>query len=870
MAYNLIKGDDNNNNLLGDTDPLNLDDEIRGFGGDDILKGRRGNNYLLGGKGNDILDHSNSNGKNILHGNEGDDYLKVYSSKGDNTLYGGKGDDSFSISSSQGDNTLYGGKGDDYLSSYYATGKNIFFGGEGDDFVRSVGSINDILNGGSGDDTFNVYEGTSTINGGIGNDLLIGGISAFGDYDYYYDYYSKAVVMKPSDAKGTSGTLTSGTTITSYTSIERFEVYGSNYNDQLVGGIGDDYFDSGIGNDYIYGAAGNDLIYTSGNSLIYGGVGDDFIVASGEKDYDYIFGQEGDDIILVYGVNGIVDGGIGNDTLSNSYLGYSQPVIMSFTNSERMSGQIVSGNKTLDLNSIEHFEINGSLYDDILLGGNNDDEIYASDGNDLVDGGAGNDNIDASDGNDLVDGGAGNDTLRVNIFHSFDEEFEPIVMRFSNPQKTIGSIVSGNNSINFSSIERFELEDSYYDDILKGGNGDDIIEISSGNDTIDSGGGNDYIYAEIGNDTVDGGLGKDTLSNNSYGNNLPDYFASVVINFSDSNKTSGSIVSGNNSLNFSSIEHFAITGSRYNDILKGGNGDDIFRTSSGNDTVDGSSGDDTVISSYSYGKNSVAISFSNAQKTSGTIVSGDTTISFNSIERFELEDSYSDDILKGGNGDDIFKISSGNDAVDGGSGNDTLSGGDTGFDFGYYIEHLFDESVVMSFSNSEETSGKIVSGDNSVNFSSIERFNIGSSTENDILLGSSGDDIIDPYDGEDLVDGGGGNDRISLYGLYFSTISESFLPTSDEINKDTLLYSKGDGTDTVDFFKTGSISDVISFTDIPYIDLVQNDRNTEIYLGDGVTNNGDFATGDLLMTLVDVTATNLTIINFENTDFFFS
>lgn len=63
----------------------------------------------------------------------------------------------------------------------------------------------------------------------------------------------------------------------------------------------------------------------------------------------------------------------------------------------------------------------------------------------------------------------------------------------------------------------------------------------------------------------------------------------------DASTTNGKITKGSNSVTFSSIEQFHITGTDYNDALLGGNGNDTLSGSSGSDILTGGAGADTFI-----------------------------------------------------------------------------------------------------------------------------------------------------------------------------------------------------------------------------------------------------------------------------------
>ena len=159
---------------------------------------------------------------------------------------------------------------------------------------------------------------------------------------------------------------------------------------------------------------------------------------------------------------------------------------------------------------------------------------------------------------------------------------------------------------------------------------------------------------------------------------------------------------------FSSIERFNITSSYYSDTLLGGNGDDTLSGGGGHDYINGGNGNDylsaglgakdTVIGGA--GRDTLAVNFTpfpsievsagaaisttlDASTTNGTITAGTTSISFSSIEQFNIIGTEFDDRLLGGNG---------NDTLTGGSGSDTLTGGSGNDSFTYATSFVFNSS----------------------------------------------------------------------------------------------------------------------------------------------------------------------------------
>lgn len=107
----------------------------------------------------------------------------------------------------------------------------------------------------------------------------------------------------------------------------------------------------------------------------------------------------------------------------------------------------------------------GTAGDDVLVGTDRRDVIWAGPGNDTIEAGLGSDVICAGPGDDIVFGGRGNDSIR------------------GGPG----------------------------DDLLYGGHGDDQIYGEDGDDFIHGGLGIDVLKGGRGNDTIDGGYGWDVL-----------------------------------------------------------------------------------------------------------------------------------------------------------------------------------------------------------------------------------------------------------------------------------------------------------------------------------------------------------------------
>jgi Ca2+-binding RTX toxin-like protein len=141
------------------------DDEIYGGAGLDMLYGGIGTDSLYGGQDADLL--SGGDGADTLVATDDDlftpsDYLDGLGTKND-TLFGGAGNDA--LSASRAGHALYGGSGNDTLSLAINTslsgGRTLLDGGIGNDTLRSQGLTDAI--GGEGEDRFVANVGNTIV-----------------------------------------------------------------------------------------------------------------------------------------------------------------------------------------------------------------------------------------------------------------------------------------------------------------------------------------------------------------------------------------------------------------------------------------------------------------------------------------------------------------------------------------------------------------------------------------------------------------------------------------------------------------------------------------------------------------------------------
>lgn len=176
------------------------------------------------------------------------------------------------------------------------------------------------------------------------------------------------------------------------------------------------------------------------------------------------------------------------DEFSSSYLIYSEvKTVYDFTEGHSFIGYGTQ---------IEN--LNGSLFDDILIGNQANNAIYGSDGNDTIDGGDGNDYIDGGNDSDTMNGGNGNDIFIVN--QTGDSVIELA-------HSGIDSIYA---SVNFklgANVENLVLIGNTLEGI--GNELDNIIEGNNLDNTLNGSSGNDVLLGGSGNDILTGGSGSD-------------------------------------------------------------------------------------------------------------------------------------------------------------------------------------------------------------------------------------------------------------------------------------------------------------------------------------------------------------------------
>lgn len=380
-----------------------------------------------------------------------------------------------------------------------------------------------------------------------------------------------------------------------------------------------------------------------------GGVQYNHLIAQpNENERNYIFGGDGDDIIVGdnetwgdYGPDwGSPDQGRQYDNLAEyEEIGSSMWLISAApgddTSSDAIMGIHPNGSKKYQ--EIDEY-ISGNAGNDFLIGGGgndwlhgglDNDTIAGGIGNDLLDGGTGNDLLIAGDGVgdfDIIFGGKGDDT--VSFAHATRGSFadggdDTDTLKLVSAYNTFAfDLVTGSdglstglrfNAINF---ELLEYTGKNGIDAVWGGALEDTLRGNGGDDYFDGRQGADKIYGGNGHDTVIGGDGDDEL----FGGNDAD----------------------------------TISDGEGNDTVYGDGGDDIINTGEGNDTVHGGAGNDKIT------EEGADKPYHRQGRSPNDTLYGDD----------------GDDEIDGGEGVDFIFGGEDNDTIAGGAGNDKLSGGD--------------------------------------------------------------------------------------------------------------------------------------------------------------------------------------------------
>ena len=852
----VLRGDGNANSLSGEGG----DDRLWGAGGDDILAGGDGDDWLFGsagadrlegGAGHDVLTYERSGAGvtvNLADGTvmggdaEGDVFTGIEhivgsgygdmltGDDGSNELYGIGGDDE--IRGNAGDDSLSGGAGADRLDGgagadwavYLASeagvtvnlADNTATGGHAQgDVITGIEHISgsdyrDILTGDTGANELYGAGGDDVLRGGAGNDELEGGAGADRleggaglDWVVYLTSDTGVTVdllNNRGDGGHAAGDVLSG--------IEHIvgsahpdvltgddganELVGNAGDDTLRGNGGDDVLAGNAGADRLHGGAGADTLsyrlsgagvrvnLAEGTAAGAHAEGDTFTgienvtgsdyrdVLSGDAGANRLDGAEGDDAL--HGGGG-ADRLIGNGGDDELHGGEGDDDLRGNAGNDRLYGElgadVLWGDEGAD-------ELHGGADGDQLFGGVGADSLHGDEGDDELQGDEGNDRLYGQAGADRLDGGGGID------WASYVNSGAGVRVNLAT------GTLSGGDARGDVLIAIENLAGSGHDDVLRGDGGANELHGLAGADELYGEAGNDVLEGGAGADRLQGGPGVDTASYQGSD-------AGVFVDLKYGNTGGGHAADDS----LISIEN--VTGSDYDDDLRGDDGVNRLRGGAGRDTLHGGAGADWLDGGYgvddlvSYWLSGERVTVNLEDGTgAGGDAEGDVIVNVEGIQGSDYQDvlvgdkgnnflggldgddelrgnegddylrgGAGDDELYGGSGDDWLEGSAGADRLEGGAGDDGLHGGagadwlDGGYGVDDYVSYrLSGEAVTVNLEDGTGAGGD-AEGDVIVNVEGIQ-----GSDYQDVLVGDKGNNFLGGLDGDDELRGNEGDDYL--------------------------------------------------------------------------------------------------------------
>lgn len=357
---------------------------------------------------------------------------------------------------------------------------------------------------------------------------------------------------------------------------------------------------------------------------------------------------------------------------------------------------------------------------------------------------------------------------------------------------------------------------------------------------------NDTLSGNSGNNVLNGGAGIDTVS----------YLRAtsfVVVDLSITGLQNTVSAGLDILLNFENL-----TGSRFNDVLKG---------NSGTNVLNGGAGIDTVSYDNAAGSVSVSLAIIGAQAT-GAAAGTDTLISFENLIGSNFNDRLTgnavDNSLSGLNGDDFIFGTIGYDRIDGGAGRDTLNYQSLGESIRFLDNGLIDKGASGQdrFANIETILASLGLGD-TIDYSGI--ISAGSNTDLSAFTTFApsgityevrffenviGTDLTDGIVGDqanNILSGGGGDDKLNgLAGSDALSGDKGMDHLTGGLGNDFL-----DGGPDKDFLFDNSGSDIFNFSQAADSTVASPDEITGFSLG-LPSAGGDF----IGLTMIDADTTN--------------
>ncbi len=237
----------------------------------------------------------------------------------------------------------------------------------------------------------------------------------------------------------------------------------------------------------------------TGFEQLEGGRGNDTIL--GFTGAEVLFGGDGDDKIQGRGGSDVLDGGPGSNTISYENETSAITLDLSAGTAVWAAGSDLLSRFSTVLTGAGNDAVTGTPANESFALGAGADSVDAGDGNDSIDGQDGNDLLRGGRGTDSIAGGAGTDTT------TYDERgpSEPVTVNLGVPA---GNGAAGENDT-LTGVE--SVTGGASNDTLTGDAGANVLIGGPGLNTLAGLAGNDIVYGGDNRDVISGGPGFDQL-----------------------------------------------------------------------------------------------------------------------------------------------------------------------------------------------------------------------------------------------------------------------------------------------------------------------------------------------------------------------
>ena len=497
------------------------------------------------------------------------------------------------------------------------------------------------------------------------------------------------------------------------------------------------------------GGAGNDVLLGSrGDDRLLGGDGKDFV--DGNQGNDIALLGAGDDVFQWDPGDGsdTVEGEAGTDTLVFNGANINERMDIS-ANGERARLTRDIGNITMDLNGVEHIEVNARGGADTVtvndLTGTDVKQVAidlaGTPGSGQGDGAADSVTVNGTGGNDHITVASSGASVVVNGLAA------QVTIAGAEPDKDslVVNGAAGNDTINASALTagqiNLTINGDAGDDVITGSQGDDQVIGGQGSDTALLGAGNDtFIWNPgDGSDTVDGQAGNDTLqfngaaiaekidvSANGGHARLTRDIGTVTMDLNGVEHIDVNALGGADTINVHDLSGTDVT--VVNIDLESAPGSGVGDSAPDKITIDGTAGNDVIqiVGDASgvtiFGLAATVHITGFAAATDQLVINGlagDDVITASGLAAGAIQLT-----ANGGDGDDILIGSPGNDTLAGGAGDDVLigNGGQDVLDGGPGSNTVIASATVAPMSSNTTDSVTPTDGSSSANLAVLGQF----------------------------------------------------------------------------------------------------------------------------------------------------